>query len=105
LSSRRQIWPSRWQLPAAVLYAGKHSLKFYVAHLVIISAIAGAGMLAPGQAWPSIAMMVLAIGGASFGAVWFLGRAPQMLALARRVRAEPVVVEAVEIEDLPSPAA
>lgn len=99
-------WGARWQLPAAaVLYAGKHSLKFYVAHLVIISAIAGAGMLAPGQAWPSIAMMVLAIGGASFGAVWFLGRAPQMLALARRVRAEPVVVEAVEIEDLPSPAA
>ncbi len=98
-------WSARRQLPAAVLYAGKHSLKFYVAHLAIISAIAGAGMLAPGQAWPPVAMMVLAIGAASFGVVWFLGRVPQMLAAARRVRAEPVAAESVEIEDFPSPAA
>lgn len=98
-------WGMRQSLPPMVLYAGKHSLKFYVVHLAMISAVAGAGVLAPSLDWSSITMAVLSVGAASFGVVWALGRVPQVLAAVRRVRAEPVAAESVEIEDLPSPVA
>ncbi len=96
-------------MPAFVLHAGKHSLKFYVVHLALISALAGAGFLLPTLQWPAIVLVIPAVVAVTFGGVWFLERLPQMAAAAKSALATRFgrgeVVPEGEVEDLPNAAA
>ncbi len=94
-------WSERHTLPRLVLYAGKHSLKLYVAHLTVITALVGAGVSPVALGLPVTLGLLAGVGAVSFGAARFLDRLPQFLRQVRPSEAPAIVVA----EDLPSPAA
>jgi uncharacterized membrane protein len=72
-------WSARRPLPALVLYAGKHSLKLYVTHLVLITALVGAGLPMASLDLPIAVALYLGVTTVSFGVARFLDRLPQFL--------------------------
>ncbi len=72
-------WSARRPLPALVLYAGKHSLKLYVAHLVLITTLVGVGVPPAALSLPGALALYVAVAAVSLGATRFLDRLPQFL--------------------------
>src|SRR5262249_6478353 len=90
-------WNSHRPAPAIALHAGKHSLKLYVTHLALITALAGIGVPSATMAWPQTVALLIAVLVVSFGASHFLDRLPQFLRDIRATGAAPA-------RDLASPA-
>lgn len=94
-------WSARRPLPAVVTYAGKHSLKFYVVHLALITALAGAGMPALSLRWPETMALLAGVGAVSFGAACFFAWLPPFRRPVSRAGEPQIAVR----ENLPSSAA
>jgi uncharacterized membrane protein len=92
-------WNTHRPMPSAVLYAGKHSLKFYAVHLALITTLAGAGVPPLGFTWPLVLALMAGVMAVSFVTARFLDRLPEFIAEWRRSD-EPRVAET---DDLPSP--
>jgi peptidoglycan/LPS O-acetylase OafA/YrhL len=93
-------WNERRRWPSIIRYAGQNSLKLYVAHLMLISWLIGAGVGSSAMGWPETLVALAAVVAVSFGVSRFLDRLPQAL---RSLRSAPDREVAVS-RDLPSPA-
>ena len=89
-------WSAQRRLPRLVLYAGKHSLKLYVAHLILITTLVGAGVASSALSLPATLALLAWVGAVSFGAARFLDRAPEFFSRARPGE-EPAIAPAAEL--------
>lgn len=76
--------------PAAVLYAGRHSLKFYVAHLTLITGLEGAGVPVNVLGIPAVFMLLAVVLSGTTLAALACERLPGFLR-SLRARYEPSV--------------
>lgn len=93
-------WNAQRVFPSLAVYAGTHSLKFYVVHLVLITALAGMGMPTGISGWPAVLGLFALVGTATFGVAWILERWPLFLRPGR-AKDQPRIPAS---EDLPSAA-
>jgi len=76
-------WSARRPLPAMFLYAGKHSLKLYVAHLALITTLVVAGVPVLVSGVPVVLALLAGVGAVSLGVAWFFERLPLFPAPSR----------------------
>jgi uncharacterized membrane protein len=89
-------WGARGREATVVLYAGKHSLKLYVVHLLLVTSLAGLGVPVAVLGLPSTLAVLVSVVAVSLGAAHLLDRL-----LDRRSSIRPAVASAV----IPGPAA
>lgn len=88
-------WISQRFQPGLLLYAGKHSLKLYVIHLVLITTLVGFGIPTMALEVPITAGLLLGVGALSVGLSWLFHWLPQLLPTRRPAAAQAEVLPPV----------
>jgi uncharacterized membrane protein len=80
-------WSVRRRTPTVLLFAGQHSLKLYVGHLILITAAVAVGMPSAAFGLSSVLALLAAVGTASFGVAYVSVRFPSWRLLLPDARA------------------